>query len=136
MRILWSMAIICFLALVVLPVPHQGHAINEAELQKMKNLLAQENARKFVRNRKKLISYTKKLKRQSRKDWREQDRGRYTKRVDRDFIERLEDIAKLGHVEEWKQVNAEYKVQRDIAIAKDIAAAEKKAKNVWRPKNP
>ena len=135
MRIFVSIGFVMGLLLAIgvmfFPTSKPSHAVSDAQMQRMKDLLAQENARKFRVNRDRLTKLTRKLEKQARKDQREAKRGRYTKRVDREYIKLLEKHAKMGSVGEWKETNAEYKAERNKAIAKDKVAAEKKKPKTW-----
>lgn len=108
-----------------------------SEINALKDTLAKEHALDYLEDRRTLKKQTEKLEKQVKKDWKTNDRGRYTKRVDRDYLEKLEDAIKFGDLEVWNKIKTEYLAERNLALEKDKARATKdKAREERFSNNP
>jgi len=134
--------VLCGVVRAVCPRPaHAGakqdkQAQKQAEqIEKMRQLALREKAEYVARNIRDLREKTHDLKRQIRKEniAKKDTVGKYTKRVDDEYLDRLKDIANTGNKEVWYKVRAEYKAARKNAMAKDKKRAEEKNRKTPNP---
>lgn len=123
-------ALVCAVMTQTPPPAHAGKKEDkQAELiEKMRKLALRERAEQIQRNIRELKSRTSDLKRDIRKEniAKKDTVGKYTKRVDDEYLDRLGDIARTGDKEHWNRVYREYRAERANAMAKDAERAARK----------
>lgn len=131
-----ALAACLVLALPATPAHAGKKEDKQAELiEKMRRLAIRERAEQIHRNIHELKSRTYDLKREIRNENIEKKDtvGKYTDRVDDEYLDRLREISTTGDKERWNRVYRQYMAERANAMAKDAKRAEERNKKEPNP---
>lgn len=106
-----------------------------ARIERLIKIAERERAEQIERNIRHLKSKTHDLKREIKNENidKKDTVGRYTKRVDDEYLEKLKKISLTGNKQHWREVHAEYRLARKSAMERDKQRKEKREEKKPNP---